>query len=163
MVSSVIKLTDGRFAKNCPQCGEQQTYLRHNYAKESLRLGKLCKGCSNKIMNNTHSGFYRDIRISWIKKCKVCAETRGLEWSLSEEFIWQTYLAQEKKCALSGLPIGWSKHGQIHTASIDRIDSDIGYVVDNIQLVHKDINFMKQAFPQTYFIEMCKRVAEENK
>lgn len=163
MVTSVIKLTDGRFAKNCPQCGEQQTYLRHNYAQESLRLGKLCKACSNKITDNCNRGLYNEIRLSWYAKCKTGAELRGLEWSLSEEYIWQLYLSQNKKCALSGVDIGWSKIGSVHSASIDRIDSNAGYVLDNVQLVHKDINFMKQAFPQTYFIEMCKRVAETNK
>ncbi len=163
MVNKVVKLDDGRFAKDCPQCGEQQTYLRHNYAQESLRLGKLCKGCSAKVIDNSHSGYYYDIRLSWIRKCRVCAETRGIEWNLSDEFIWQIYLAQDRKCALSGQPIGWSKLGQVHTASIDRIDSDRGYVVDNVQLVHKDINFMKQSFSQSYFVEMCKKIAEYNK
>lgn len=160
---SVVKLDDGRYAKPCPQCNQQQTYLRKNYAEESLKLGKLCKSCSNKITENCHRGFYEEIRTSWIEKCKTSAEFRNIKWELSEEYIWQLYLSQDKKCALSDKNIGWSKEGQIHTASIDRIDSFEGYIIGNVQLVHKDINFMKQQYSQEYFIEMCKLVANKVK
>jgi hypothetical protein len=159
----VLKLDNGRYGKKCPQCNTDQTYLRKNYAEESLRLGKLCKSCSNKITENCHRGFYEDIRTSWINKCKLSAELRNIVWDLSEEFIWQLYLSQDKKCALSDKPIGWCKEGSIHTASLDRIDSSEGYVVGNIQLVHKDVNFMKQQFSQEYFIETCKLIANKVK
>jgi len=160
---SVVKLDDGRYAKPCPQCNEQQTYLRKNYAEESFKLGKLCKSCSNKITDNCHRGFYEEIRTSWLTKCKIGAEFRNLKWELSEEYIWQLYLSQDKKCSLTDKSIGWSKEGPIHTASIDRIDSSEGYIIGNVQLVHKDINFMKQQYSQEYFIEMCKLVADKVK
>lgn len=160
---SVVKLDSGRYAKPCPQCGEQQTYLRKNYAEESNRLGKLCKACSNKITDNCHRGFYEDIRTSWFAKCKSSAMLRKLDWDLSEEYLWQIYLSQDKKCALSGKEIGWAKEGQVHTASIDRIDSAVGYIAGNVQLVHKDINFMKQQYSQEYFVEMCKLVSNKVK
>lgn len=156
---SIVKLENGRYTKPCPQCNEQQTYLRRNYAEESLRLGKLCKSCANKITENCHRKFYEGIRISWVEKCKAGAEYRGIQWDLSVEYIWQLYLAQDKRCALSGKYIGWAKEGQIHTASIDRVDSTEGYIMGNIQIVHKDINFMKQQYSQEYFAEMCKLVA----
>lgn len=73
------------------------------------------------------------------------------------------YLKQNNKCALSGMSIGWSKTGLTATASIDRIDSSEGYLMENVQLVHKDVNFMKQQFDQTYFIEMCKAIADKVK
>lgn len=160
---NVIKLDDGRYAKPCPQCDEQQTYSRKNYAETSFKLGKLCKSCSNKITDNCHRGFYEEIRTSWLEKCKKGAEFRSIKWELSPEYIWQLYLSQDKKCSLTDKNIGWAKEGQIHTASIDRIDSTEGYIIGNVQLVHKDINFMKQQYSQEYFIEMCKLVANKVK
>ena len=59
-------------------------------------------------------------------------------------------------CALSGVKL------DKNTWSPDRIDSNKGYTKENIQFVHKDINRMKNKFPQDYFIEMCKKVAENN-
>ena len=162
-MSKVVKLDCGRYAKPCPQCGEEQTYLRKNYAEESLRLGKLCKNCSNKITDNCKREFYNCIRLSWFNKFKVGAETRGLVWDLSIEAVYELYIAQEKVCALSGIPIGWAEVGVIHTASLDRIDSSLGYTLDNVQLVHKDINMMKQSYSNERFVELCKAVANKVK
>ena len=37
-----------------------------------------------------------------------------------------------------------------------------GYHLNNIQWVHKDINFMKGNLNNEYFIELCKKVAQES-
>ena len=73
------------------------------------------------------------------------------------------YFKQQKKCALTGLPISFEniniKTKDLScTASVDRIDSKKGYTLSNIQLVHRDINLMKNAFEQDYFIKMCKLI-----
>jgi hypothetical protein len=162
----MVKITkgqDGRYYKPCSRCGELQSYLRKNYAEESLRLKKMCKACANRITENSNAGFYEDIRLSWFNKVTVGAETRGLKFELELEDIWNLYVEQDGKCALSGLPIGWAEVGQNHTASIDRIDSSYGYLKCNIQLVHKDINFMKQQYSNEYFIELATKVAEWSK
>jgi len=44
----VTRLPSGRYAKDCPECGEQQTYLRKNYAQASLREEKTCKNARTK-------------------------------------------------------------------------------------------------------------------
>lgn len=158
----MIQGPDGRWYKPCPGCGIEQSYLRRNYAEHSERLNKLCKSCSNRITENCSRGLYEDIRLSWVNKCAVSAETRGISWELTPEIIWEIYLEQRCVCALSGVPIGWTEVGQIHTASLDRINNDKGYTADNVQLVHKDVNFMKQSYSQDYFIDVCKKVAENN-
>ena len=48
------------------------------------------------------------------------------------------------------------------TMSLDRIDNNKGYIEENVQWVHKDINMMKRIYSQDYFIYMCKLVAECN-
>jgi hypothetical protein len=55
------------------------------------------------------------------------------------------------------------KEERLTTASLDRIDSSKGYVIDNVQWLHRDINMMKQRFSQEYFINICKHIAENNK
>ena len=39
----------------------------------------------------------------------------------------------------------------------------MGYIKDNIQLVVKDINMMKQGYSQEHFIELCRYVTENIK
>ncbi len=159
----VTQREDGRWTKPCPECGEIQDYLRKSYAIESAKLNKVCKSCSNKNTENSHRGFYHLIRLSWFHKVKTCAETRGLVFDITLDDVWFLYVAQEGKCSLSGMPIGWAEVSSLHTASIDRIDSGKGYINSNIQLLHKDVNMMKQSFSQEYFVEVCKAISNKVK
>lgn len=109
---------------------------------------------------------YKDISKSYWSLVKRNAKKRKLEFDITFEYVWSLYEKQYRKCALSGLPIVFnysfgSKRKQ-QTASIDRIDSSKGYVNDNIQICHIDINMMKQDFNNDYFINLCKLVADKN-
>lgn len=88
---------------------------------------------------------------------------RTLELSITKEYAWELFLAQNRKCALSGIdlyfPDKWKTNGN---ASLDRIDSGKGYIEGNVQWVHKDINMMKRTYTNEYFIKMCKTVAKNN-
>lgn len=66
--------------------------------------------------------------------------------------------SQNFKCALTGLPISFIDK----SASLDRIDSNKGYIVGNMQWVHKDVNIMKNAYDVNYFIKLCKLIVENN-
>jgi hypothetical protein len=86
-----------------------------------------------------------------------------LDWGLTIEDASILLAQQDGRCALSGICLVTSGDFKEITASIDRIDSSKGYTIDNVQLVHKDINMMKQAFEQSYFISLCQKVAGNNK
>jgi hypothetical protein len=161
----VTKGGDGRYYKPCPECKEMQSYLRKNYAEESLKLNKLCKSCSNKKTDNCHRGWHRGIRISWYNKFKTGAETRGLEWSLTPDDVADLMEFQNSKCALTGWSIEFPERGspQKAPASLDRIDSKRGYTKDNTQLLTRQVNMMKQQYSQEEFIAVCKAVADKVK
>lgn len=94
------------------------------------------------------------------------AVKRNLPFCLTMEEAWNLFIKQDGKCALTGLPIRMytyyvaRKYRIPITASLDRIDSTKGYTLDNIQWVHKHVQLMKFDLPQTYFIEMCKKVSD---
>lgn len=161
MNRQVVKGADGRYYKPCPKCNEIQSYLRKNYAEESLRLKKLCKKCSNQKTENCHRGWHRGIRISWFNKFKVSAETRGLEWILSMDDVADLYEKQKGKCALTGWDITFPDigHPSFFSCSIDRIQNNIGYTKENIQLVEGRVNMIKNKYTQEFFLEVCKAVA----
>lgn len=77
------------------------------------------------------------------------------------------FLQQNRKCALSGIDIDFKKGNDVkrglQTASLDRIDSSKGYIVGNVQWVHKDINFMKGTLSNNQFLELCNLVSKHNK
>ncbi len=114
------------------------------------------------------------------KGCGLCDEDKQLEHRLMKKLennanerdfeidkringkiLIELFIKQEEKCALSGVPISlgldWRNSG---TASLDRIDSSKGYLLNNIQWVHKDINMMKMDLPEDRFVFLCKSVAK---
>jgi hypothetical protein len=159
----VIKKEDGRYYKNCPCCGAEQSYLRKNYAELSLKMGKLCKACSNKKPeNNSHQGYYKGVlRKSFAHTYKTNAELRGIVWDVSFDYLADLLIEQDFKCALTG----WDIHAMDikNPASLDRIDSNEGYVEGNVQWVYSKVNMMKQRYSQEDFIAVCCAVADKTK
>lgn len=108
------------------------------------------------------SGNYWFTRIVSSAKNKKRGE---IELSITKEYAWDLFLQQDRKCALSGLPLHFPNkwRSKDWTASLDRIDSSIGYVEGNVQWVHKDINIMKNKFDQNYFLRMCSYIADQSR
>jgi len=159
----VIKKENGRFYKNCPSCGEEQSYLRKNYAVESEKLGKVCKKCANSNSeNNAHKGYYKGVlRASFVHKYKTGAETRGIEWDVSFEYLADLLIEQDFKCALSCDNL--DAMDLYNNCSLDRIDSKQGYIEGNLQWVTSMVNMCKQGYAQEEFINMCKSIADKVK
>ncbi len=95
------------------------------------------------------------------------AKQRNIDFHITIEEVENLYEQQNKCCALSGRPIDFNKRRIAHiqgkiirgSASIDRIDSHKPYTIDNIQLLHKEVNMAKQRLAQKDFIQLCREVA----
>jgi hypothetical protein len=106
---------------------------------------------------------YKEIPGKFFYNIKKGAELRGLNFNITIEEIWDLFLKQNKKCAITGWDLSiWknSKKTMEGNASLDRIDSSIGYDIDNVQWVDKEINRFKNHYPMDEFLEMCKMVVE---
>lgn len=101
---------------------------------------------------------------NYFGKLKASAKKRNHEFNITLDEIWCMFLEQAAKCALSGIEIDLSKsYGRKkQTASLDRKDATKGYTIDNVQWVHKNINFMKQSMTNEEFINWCKLVSQYN-
>lgn len=87
---------------------------------------------------------YEGITHGYWSRTQKGALVRNLEFNITKEYAWQIFIEQNKKCILSGVNIVLARtHTKKQTASIDRINSKIGYIIGNIQWVHKDINRIK--------------------
>ena len=142
------------------ECGKSVTV-----ALDKLNSGntKSC-GCLKNKTAAQHPSWkgYGDISQSFWSKIKTHAETRNINFEITIEQAWQIFLKQESKCALTKIDLEFNhkRKSSTGTASLDRIDSSKGYVAENVQWVHKDINRMKSDFSEGYFIKMCKLVAK---
>jgi hypothetical protein len=140
------------------KCGNTVTVC----SKELLNGDTKSCGCFQSETTSTRNwkgcgeipgGYFGSIRLG--------AVSRGIQFDIIIEQIWDLFVKQEKKCALTGLDLSFKRNSK--TASLDRIDSKQGYFIDNLQWVHKAIQRMKNAYSQTEYIKFCKLVAEYHK
>lgn len=144
-------------------CGNE----REAYSK-ALRLGQIksCGYCNGNGKHNLWKGV-GDLSGSYFDQIKRNATTRKLSFDVSINDLWDLFLKQNRKCNLSGLDISLIKTTRKHekfsrTASLDRIDSTKGYTIDNIQWVHKVVNQIKWNYDQSFFIDLCSKIAKYN-
>jgi hypothetical protein len=144
--------SDGNSKFKCKcSCGRIVSMLGIHLRREN----KKCKTCCIRKYVGEVSGVY-------FSSLKHSAIKRGISVEITQKDIWDKFIEQDRKCALSKIELTW-KDGykdKLGTASVDRKDSKIGYTKDNIQIVHKDINKMKNNLTEEYFIDLCRKVAE---
>lgn len=143
----------------CPRCQRIRTIKRKNHAE--YHAYKICKFCSNK--NNHPQGEYKGFRRSWWQKYELSAKSRSLRWELTIDDGIACYVKQQGKCALTGVPLTCIGDFKDITASLDRIDNAVGYIRDNIQFVHKDVNMMRGQLSMPRFLELCTAIANREK
>ncbi len=102
-----------------------------------------------------------ELRGHLIASYKEGAKSRKLKFSVTAKFLWNLFLKQNRKCAITGIDLTFVKN--FTTASLDRIDSNKGYIKNNVQWVHKIINMMKYDHIQQDFINWCHLVSSHNK
>lgn len=116
--------------------------------------------CGCKTKENSKRTAYKDITGETFARYKRIAKQRKLEFNVTIEFLWRLYIKQDRKCALTGIPLIFSDNGLKHKASLDRINSNRGYTEDNVQWVIKEVNIFKLAQDEKEFYEICKKIVE---
>ncbi len=145
---------------NCQcECGEKVIRRSSHLKRGSCR----CKKC--KALEDAKKFGHGEVRQHHWYCIKKVAEKRKIDFGVSIDYVWQLFLAQERRCSLSKLPLIFAKTRKGHqtgetTASLDRIDSTKGYIEGNVQWVHKWINLMKNDFTTKEFAQYCKLVVE---
>lgn len=91
------------------------------------------------------------------------AKKRKIEFDLTMEEAWNKFEQQDGKCIFTGKLLTITTRHKNGNASLDRIDSNKGYIKNNIQWVDKRVNLMKHNLTDKKFIEICKLIAEYNK
>lgn len=149
------------------ECGKEVRTLTTHLKRGSV---KSC-GCLNSEITTSRNiasrKGYGEIYGHYISQVKYNAKKRNLEYELEDKYLWDLFLLQDRKCAISGIVIGFapkynSRSAEKNTASLDRIDSTKGYVIGNVQWTHKDVNRMKFEKTDEEFITLCKQISIYN-
>lgn len=139
---------------------------RRNYCS------RFCAGKSNKsnlpikpsydILKhcNNHIDEYTPFR-GYLKK----ARQRFKHFDLTLKDLKQQWENQNGLCPYSGVKLELITHKNkaikaINSASLDRIDSNIGYVKNNIQFVSIPLNYLKNNLTHNETIEICLQITK---
>ena len=124
-------------------------FYNKNKAIQCKNCAAIERGKASKIKN----GVVGDLDANKYGKIKRTAEHRNIEFNVSQEYLWELYENQNKLCAITNDPIL-----DINKASLDRIDSSIGYIEGNVQWVTKQANLSKHVMSMEELYEFCTKV-----
>ena len=132
--------------KNCVVCGIDITKSwSDTEVKRAIRSDR--KYCSKRCWGIEYRTSKRGWAKSLVARAKTRAKQKKIKFDLTKEFVLQLLNEQDNKCAISNLPISFSNtyDGKIdqYRGSLDRIDSNLGYTKDNVQVVCAQVNIMK--------------------
>ena len=159
-----------------------QKYYKHHMPIDGLKE-TVCKGCGIKFIPKTRKQIFctKACGAKWrnrnvykhkysVEHASSCPRNyintllshKNRRKSLSIDYVMGIYENQGGRCALSGVPMTFTRgRGNIPTnISIDRIDSSIGYVEGNIQLVCRAVNMIKNEWNQEDLISFCRKIIE---
>lgn len=140
-------------------CGKEFT------CNKSSIIRNLTKSCGCLKSSKLRKNGYEDVSSQYMRRLEIGARKRGKTFNITPQDIWEVFVAQNKKCALSNLDLSFSpdyNHPERQTASVDRKDNSKGYEKDNIQIVHKTVNVCKMFLNQDEFIAMCNLTAKNH-
>ena len=162
--------TDG--IRKCACCEiEKDISNFHSDKSHPSGLQSSCKPCQTektKKCTSTLNGFIKKIYKDMHHNVKKRAKELNIEITCDD--IHQLYTKQNGLCAISGLKLTHETYAykdKEHiinrlNISIDRINSNLGYTRDNIQLVAAIVNRMKTDLPDSEFIKICSIITEHN-
>jgi hypothetical protein len=150
----ILKKNPSRIAKDI--CCDPATVIRY---MENYKIDIIYDKSKHGRKKGDHRRWkgYGDISRTFWRNIEGSGKTRKIPVSITIEDGWNLFLKQKRKCALTGVDIGFFGCFS-NSASLDRIDATKGYSIDNVQWVHKDVNYAKQSLNNNDFIELCRSV-----
>jgi hypothetical protein len=141
--------------KSCRQIAKELNTTHSAIIRHMKKHNILRRESPAHISKRYGSISYEDIKAFYMTRIRRHALELKLEYKITAEEIYKLFVKQEKRCALTGLPITLNKD-----ASLDRIDSSCGYIINNVQWIHKKLQKMKQSLSNEDFIHWCSLVGK---
>lgn len=125
--------------------------------KANLLKTKNCSNCAPRKLKGPFSKQWKGGKIvpmNYWNSIKHNARARNIAFTITLPDIEKIFNLQEGKCKFTGEKISFEDS----SASLDRINSNKGYIKGNVQWVHKDVNLMKNNRTEEDFINYCIKI-----
>ena len=118
-------------------------------------VAQSCNNCYDRNYKGTKS-----VPGAVLSRLQYGADKRNIKVDITLDDLQEQWDEQDGLCAYTGIPLTVPRGRKVGDASVDRIDSSLGYIRSNIQWVHKRINSMKNDMDEEEFLFMCKLVTD---
>jgi hypothetical protein len=137
----------------CNDCNNLLT----NWQKRAIMMEKI-DGFKEKVQQDKRESRLRNIIHSIWKKAKDRAIKHGLDFNIEESDI-----IIPEICPILEVPLEFGTKGSYeHTPSLDRIDNSKGYVKDNVWIISKKANSMKNSATPEELSTFCRNIQKYN-
>lgn len=168
----ILKIHSGKqisYMVECIECGNiyHTGHSILNRKSKGIGLGK-CHKCYNPKMKSKRKNtmITKNISLSHYKKIQRQAELRGIEFSVTPQYLQSIF---DGHCYFSNIKLKIGTYSRrnnktdLGNASLDRLDSNKGYIENNVVWVYKQINLMKHTLSSTEFLDLCKKIVLNKK
>jgi hypothetical protein len=133
--------------KTCVRCQTDLPIASFESTKGGTR--SVCRPCHLATNRQQRSTGYEPYLTNLVSKSKSSRVKRGFsDYAVTAEYLAELWRRQDGRCAISGVVLTHHNDGsgpKDFNASIDRIDSQLGYIPGNVQLVALRVNLLKQS------------------
>lgn len=156
----------------CDYCNNIHTKPESEYKRnKSLNRKNFCsRSCMGKSINNFGEKVNRiPPKVKQItnpfKYYFKTSKSRFKECTITLNDLEEQWNKQKGICPYSGIKLILNTHSKItknkiYSASLDRIDSNVGYIKGNIQYVSQCINLMKNTMSHEETLNVCKIITK---
>ena len=137
----------------CRICGAELTRGTSGYV-----CGK-CRHQSAKEKWQTNWSSYLHVRL---RIARSRAKRKKLDFNIDLDYCMSVLVDQDYRCAITGLPFTRSASGDDMDMTIDRVDSDLGYIQGNVSLIGYRVNQMKSDLTHQKLLWWCKTIANHD-
>ncbi len=147
------------------KCGAERVRLildRNNIDRKKGKGGRMVEVWANgkRKPRNCNKGGTKDVHNALFNRWKANAKSRNYPFEISIEYVQSIIEKQGYKCALTGMdlkcPRTYNEKKEMtsspYLVSLDRIDSNIGYVEGNVQAVCVWANKAKGSYDNDVFL-----------
>lgn len=160
----------------CSECGKPTVKLLADH-KTNLKRGSLpfcSRPCSAHYFNRTLPSFRhggrKEHQYGPFKRlangAKNRAKRKGIECSVDAKFLSELWATQKGVCPYTGIQMALLKYdtskrtiaGGPNQVSVDRKDSSMGYIPENVELVCLSVNYGKNGYSREQMMEFFQSV-----
>jgi hypothetical protein len=139
-------------------CGKINEVACYTLLKGTSKGCKVCTQSRPKDLNPAWKGYGR-VPGKNLSRILLGAKNRNISVNIDIKFLSDLYEKQDGKCYYTNLPINFDER----SASLERINSNIGYEESNVVWVHKNVNIMKRDLSYEEFYNICELIVKNKK